>query len=111
MPEPRMRPLSRSLARCLPPLLLAASLAAPAGAGEDALPEPPLSGRAIYARLLANRFAAFEPDARPVAGVRARNEQESRKTVLWKSFRAVDCAPREGGRSKTRRCCQCPDDL
>src|SRR5690606_18820240 len=102
MPEPRMRPLSRSLARCLPPLLLAASLAAPAGAGEDALPEPPLSGRAIYERLLANRFDAFEQDARLVSGDRARNEQESRMTVLWKSFRDADGEPRKGVLSKTR---------
>ena len=59
-----MRPLPRFAALpLLLPLLLAAGLAAPAAAVEDAAP---LSGRAIYDRLLANRFDAYEQDARLV---------------------------------------------
>lgn len=94
-----MRPLPRFAALpLLLPLLLAAGLAAPAAAVEDAAP---LSGRAIYDRLLANRFDAYEQDARLVSGDRARNEQESRMTVMWKSFRDADGEPRKGALSKT----------
>jgi len=94
-----MRPLLRLLPPCL--ALLGALSAAPAGAGEDAEPTP-LSGREIYDRVLANRFDAYEQQARLVSGDRAGNAQESRMTVLWKSFRDEQGEPRKGALSKTR---------
>src|SRR5690606_40282289 len=53
-------------------------------------------------RVLTNSFDAFDHAARLVSGDRARNEQESRMTVLWKSFRDADGEPRKGVLSKTR---------
>ena len=103
-----MRPVPRLLPPCL--VLLGVLSAAPAGAGEDAEPAP-LSGREIYDRLLANRFYAYEQDARLVSGDRARNEQESRMTVLWKSFRDEQGEPRKGVLSKTRIVYTHPFDL
>jgi len=92
----RARPLP-----CLS-LLCAALLAASAApAAEDAEPAGP-SGREIYDRVLANRFDAYEQQARLVSGDRAGNEQESRMTVLWKSFRDEQGEPRKGALSKTR---------
>jgi hypothetical protein len=71
---------------------------------DDALPglEDGLTGRDIYDRLLANRFDASEQKARLLSGDRGGNEQESRMTVLWKSFRDEIGAPRRGVLSKTR---------
>jgi hypothetical protein len=93
----RPRPLA-----CLLLLLSAVGLAAErARAAEDAEPAGP-SGREIYDRVLANRFDAYEQQARLVSGDRAGNEQESRMTVLWKSFRDANGEPRKGALSKTR---------
>jgi hypothetical protein len=86
---------------CLPLLLLLAQLGpGPAGAAEDAEPAGP-TGREIYDRLLANRFDAYRQRSRLVSGDRAGNEQESRMTVLWKSFRDEQGEPRKGALSKT----------
>ncbi|HEY8455087.1 MAG TPA: outer membrane lipoprotein-sorting protein [Actinopolymorphaceae bacterium] len=73
----------------------------PTQAAEDAEPHGP-SGREIYERVLANRFQAYRQTARLVSGDRAGNEQESRMTVLWKSFRDEQGAPRNDVLSKTK---------
>jgi hypothetical protein len=75
--------------------------ALPARASEDAMPSDDLSGREIYDRLLDNRFETYEQDTRLVSGDRSGNEQESRMTVVWKSFRE-DGEPRRGVFSKTK---------
>lgn len=103
------------LLRRLPPfaVLLAALSGGPAAAVEDAEPSA-LSGpsaREIYDRLLANRFDAFEQHTRLASGDRAGNEQESRMTVLWKSFRDEHGEPRKGALSKTRIIYTHPFDL
>jgi hypothetical protein len=90
----RPRALGLALAACL----LAVSAR---GAEEDASPSG-LTGREIYDRLLANRFDTFEQQTRLVSGDRSGNAQESRMTVLWKSFRAEDGEPRKGVLSKTK---------
>lgn len=89
--------------RPLPCLLLACAFLLAAGAAraaEDAEPAGP-TGREIYDRVLANRFDAYQQDARLVSGDRAHNEHESRMTVLWKSFRDEQGEPRKGALSKT----------
>jgi hypothetical protein len=94
-----MRP--RALPRLPAALLLSAVLLGGSAQGaEDAEPAGP-SGREIYDRLLANRFDTYQQDARLVSGDRANNEQESRMTVLWKSFRDEQGEPRKGALSKT----------
>jgi hypothetical protein len=89
--------------RPLPCLVLACVLLAAAAvrAAEDVEPSGP-SGREIYDRVLANRFDSYQQDARLVSGDRAHNEQESRMTVLWKSFRDEQGEPRKDALSKTR---------
>ena len=89
--------------RTLPCLLLAClALLGPCAtrAAEDAEPAP--SGREIYDRMLQNRFDTYQQQTRLVSGDRAGNEQESRMTVLWKSFRDEHGEPRKGALSKTR---------
>lgn len=96
---PSPLPLRRAWPTALCAALLGLSPAAPAG--EDAEPAGP-TGREVYERLLANRFDSYEQKARLVSGDRAGNEQESRMTVLWKSFRDERGEPRKGALSKTR---------
>lgn len=60
-----------------------------------------LSGRAIYDKVLANRFRSSRENARLVSGDRSGNAQESRMTVLWKSFRDGDDQATSGVFSKT----------
>lgn len=92
-----MRPIL-PLAAVLASLLAAAW---PAHAAEDAAVPDGLTGRAIYDKVLANRFASFQQDVRLVSGDRAENAQESRMSVLWKSFRGADGQPVRGVLSKT----------
>lgn len=82
-------------------LLLALAAARPAFASHDAAPDDGLSGRAIYERVLANRFAAFRQATRLVSGDRAGNSQESRMTVLWRSYRDAGGEAAGGVLSKT----------
>lgn len=71
---------------------------------EDALPghEDGLSGRDIYDRMLEKRFDTTEQKIRLVSGDRGGSEQESRMSVLWKSFRDEGGEARRGVLSKTR---------
>jgi hypothetical protein len=79
------------------PLLLATI----AQAAEDTSPAPQLTGREIYDRVLQNRFERSKQSMRLVSGDRADNAQESRMTVLWKSWRDEAGEPRGGVLSKT----------
>ena len=66
---------------------------APAGDG--------LSGRQIYDRVLQNRFRSSRENVRLISGDRSGNAQESRMTVLWKSFRDEKDQATNGVFSKT----------
>jgi hypothetical protein len=99
--RPSRAPLRALCAPALLPLLALGLASAPARAGEDAPTGDGLSGHAIYQKVLANRFAGFRQSARLVSGDRAGNAQESRMTVLWKSFRDEHDEPRNGVLSKT----------
>jgi hypothetical protein len=66
---------------------------APAGDG--------LTGRQIYDRVLDNRFRSSRENAKLISGDRGGNTQESRMTVLWKSFRDDQDEPTNGVFSKT----------
>jgi len=94
----------RMRALLLLPLCAGLLAGGPAAAVEDAEPSTLAgpTGREIYDRLLANRFDAYQQQARLVSGDRAGNEQESRMTVLWKSFRDEQGEPRKGALSKTK---------
>lgn len=94
-----MRPLPLRLAILVPLALLAA--ASPARAAEDAPAPDGLSGRDIYDKVLDNRFERSRQTMRLVSGDRADNAQESRMTVLWKSWRDEQGEPRGGVLSKT----------
>jgi hypothetical protein len=98
-----MRPIpARARALALALLWLPFPLsAAPAIAAEDAPAGDGLTGQAIYEKVLANRFQRFRQDVRLVSGDRANNTQESRMTVLWKSFRDEQGQPVKGVLSKT----------
>jgi hypothetical protein len=104
-----MRPLqARALARTLPSCLRLVCLAAALGGlpavargAEDAPAGDGLGGHAIYQKVLANRFERFRQDVRLVSGDRAGNTQESRMSVLWKSFRDDAGQPVKGVLSKT----------
>ncbi len=89
--------------RPLPLLLLALIALAPwtARAAEDAGATDGLTAREIYDRVLTNRFQRFRQDIRLISGDRAENAQESRMSVLWKSFRDENGQPRKGVLSKT----------
>lgn len=92
-----MRPaplLAVALALLLPP-------PPAARADVDAAASDGLSGRAIYDKVLANRFERFRQRVRLVSGDRAENAQESRMDVVWKSFRDADGQPTRGVLSKT----------
>jgi hypothetical protein len=54
-----------------------------------------LSGREIYARVLANRFDAFRQTARLVSGDRGGNVQQSQFEMWYRSFGAADAPPGE----------------
>jgi hypothetical protein len=95
-------------------LALAFALAISVGArAADPEPAPPpspsgdapagdgLSGRAIYDRVLDNRFRSTRENARLISGDRGGNSQESRMTVLWKSFRNEQDEATNGVFSKT----------
>jgi hypothetical protein len=99
-----MRPIparASAFALALTCSLLCASLPRPVHAAEDAAATDGLSGQAIYEKVLANRFQRFRQDVRLVSGDRAENAQESRMTVLWKSFRDEQNQPVKGVLSKT----------
>lgn len=75
--------------------------APPAEASGDASSSDGLTGRQIYDRVLENRFQASRENARLISGDRSGNAQESRMTVLWKSFRDDKDQPTDGVYSKT----------
>ncbi|MCL4686447.1 outer membrane lipoprotein-sorting protein [Myxococcota bacterium] len=112
LPLPAGALLLSILTVCLPGVLASAGPARALGdTGSESAHEDGLSGRDIYDRLLANRFEASEQTVRLVSGDRGGNEQESRMTVLWKSFRDETGAPRRGVLSKTRILYTHPFDL
>ena len=96
--------IARTISSYLRLVCLAAALGwlpAHARAAEDAPAGDGLSGHAIYQKVLANRFERFRQDVRLVSGDRAGNTQESRMSVLWKSFRDGAGQPVKGVLSKT----------
>jgi hypothetical protein len=103
-----MRPLPpcrlRRPSSCVPILisvLLALLVPTPARTAEDAPASDGKTGREIYDEVIDNRFERFRQNARLVSGNRADNAQESRMTVLWKSFRDAADEPVDGVFSKT----------
>ena len=94
--------LALVLAAALPSATAAADPepAAPEASG-DASAGDGLSGREIYDRVLDNRFKASRENARLISGDRGGNTQESRMTVLWKSFRDEKDQATNGVFSKT----------
>ena len=80
----------------LPPF--GAAAAAPSG---DASASDGLSGHQIYDRVLDNRFRSTRENIRLISGDRSGNAQESRMTVLWKSFRDDKDQATNGVFSKT----------
>lgn len=99
---PPSRPCRRSF--CVPILLsilVGAFAPTPSSAAEDAPPGDGQTAREIYEKVLDNRFERFRQSARLVSGNRADNAQESRMTVLWKSFRDAADEPVRGVYSKT----------
>jgi outer membrane lipoprotein-sorting protein len=77
------------------------ALAPTASAAEDTHAGDGLTARQIYDKVLTNRFERFRQEIRLISGDRAENAQESRMTVLWKSFRDENGQPRKGVLSKT----------
>lgn len=75
------------------------------GAGEapaeDAGDEPPLSGRDIYARVIANRFESFEQDSTLASGDRVGRIQKTRIHMRFMDFRDVEDRSERGVLSKT----------
>lgn len=106
-PSPRCRPRRPLLLvwLLLFPLLSAVLLPAlaptPSRAAEDAPAGDGKTAREIYEKVLDNRFERFRQSSRLISGNRADNAQESRMTVLWKSFRDADDQPVNGVYSKT----------
>jgi hypothetical protein len=78
-------------------LALAATQTTPGTAGLD----PDLDGRAIYARVLENRFATFTQESRLASGDRAGRVQETRLEMVFKDFRDAEKLPSRGVVSKT----------
>jgi hypothetical protein len=70
-------------------------------ASGDAPVTDPLTGHQIYDRVLQNRFQSSRENVRLISGDRSGNAQESRMTVLWKSFRNEQDEPTNGVFSKT----------
>jgi hypothetical protein len=60
-----------------------------------------LDGRAIYERVVANRFRAFEQDAVLISADRAGRTQQSRFELRWKDFRDAAGKAARGVISKT----------
>lgn len=106
-PSPRCRPrrpllLARFLlVPFLSAILLPALAPTPSRAAEDAPVGDGKTAREIYEKVLDNRFERFRQSSRLISGNRADNAQESRMTVLWKSFRDADDQPVNGVYSKT----------
>lgn len=65
------------------------------------LPDPALDGRAIYARVLSNRFESFTQDSSMASGDRAGRIQETRLRMHFKDFRDAEELPSRGVLSKT----------
>jgi hypothetical protein len=82
-------------------ILLSPLVPTPSRAAEDAPAGDGKTAREIYEKVLDNRFERFRQSARLVSGNRADNAQESRMTVLWKSFRDAADEPVRGVYSKT----------
>jgi hypothetical protein len=82
-------------------ILLSPLAPTPSRAAEDAPADDGKTAREIYEKVLDNRFERFRQSARLVSGNRADNAQESRMTVLWKSFRDAADEPVRGVYSKT----------
>ena len=78
-------------------LVLPGATEAPPGTGLD----PELDGKAIYARVLANRFDTFSQESRLASGDRAGRVQETRLQLHFKDFRDAEDLPARGVVSKT----------
>ena len=96
----------RSLRGALSRALLLACLAPMAAARADDLghaeaPADGLDGRAIYERVVANRFRSFSQDALLISADRAGRTQQSRFELLWKDFRDAAGQTARGVISKT----------
>lgn len=106
-PSPRCRPrrplllVRLLLFPLLSAVLLPALAPTPSRAAEDAPAGDGKTAREIYEKVLDNRFERFRQSSRLISGNRADNAQESRMTVLWKSFRDADDQPVNGVYSKT----------
>jgi hypothetical protein len=87
----------RGAARALLSLFALLSLLAPALAGTD---PARLSGRDIYARVIAKRFRSFSEESRLISADRSGREQETRLRMHWKDFRNGNGEPIDGILSK-----------
>jgi hypothetical protein len=80
---------------------LAALLLAPALArADDPAAGASLTGRDIYARVIANRFRSFTEESRLVSADRSGREQETRLRMHWRDFRDAEGQPTAGVLSK-----------
>lgn len=70
-------------------------------APEEASSNERLSGRDIYERVVANRFASFAQDSKLISADRAGRTQESRFHMKWQDFRDNDARENKGVLSKT----------
>ncbi|MGH0032689.1 MAG: outer membrane lipoprotein-sorting protein [Myxococcota bacterium] len=87
-------------------LVAAGLLLGSAGAGGSdgsgvVAPDPSLSGREIYARVLANRFDTFRQESSLASGDRAGRVQRTDLEMLFKDFRNIEDLPERGVLSKT----------
>ena len=88
-------PLVRALTTLLS-LLLPTSALAQAAAAAATLPPDQLDGRAIYERVVANRYESFTQHTTLVSGDRTGNEQSSRLDMSYQAFRDDQGAPLDG---------------
>ena len=84
-----------------PLLLLALTLGGPAEGAPSPDLDPSLDGKAIYARVLANRFETFTQDSSMASGDRSGRRQETRLRMHFKDFRDAEDLPSRGVLSKT----------
>lgn len=81
--------------------LALALLAGPPATGEPALPDAALTGREIYARVLANRFDTFTQESSLASGDSAGRVQEMRMRMRFRDFSADGRSSLRGVVSKT----------
>jgi hypothetical protein len=81
--------------------LLAPAAGADSGDGGQLVFTDGIDGRAIYERVVGNRFRSFSQDSRLVSADRAGRTQESRFHMDWKDFRGGEEESQRGILSKT----------